>query len=247
VKAETSNPTHPEISVVIPFYNEAECAGPQIEELHPVLLALARPFEIVAVDDGSTDRTLEILRGGKAAHPELRVVHLAANSGQSAATAAGFAAARGALVFVMDGDLQADPADIPPMLARLEQGDCDAVCGWRRERRDGWLRRASGRIANAARNLVTGDRVADTGCPLKLFRAEFLRRIPAFKGMHRFLPALVRMEGARVAEMPVRHRPRPAGRSKYGVWNRAWVGSADLLGVRWLKSRHIDCRSEEVW
>jgi len=246
MRAETPGPARPEISVVIPFYNEAECAGPQIEALYPVLRSLGRSFEILAVDDGSTDRTLEVLKAEKARHPELRVVRLAANSGQSAATAAGFAAARGALVFVMDGDLQADPADIPPMLARLEQGDCDAVCGWRQRRQDGWLRRASGRIANGVRNRVSGDRVIDTGCPLKLFRAEFLRRIPVFRGMHRFLPTLVRMEGARVAEMPVRHRPRPAGRSKYGVWNRVWAGSADLLGVRWLRSRHIRCHAEEI-
>ncbi|HOX06635.1 MAG TPA: hypothetical protein PK280_09550, partial [Planctomycetota bacterium] len=125
-------------------------------------------------------------------------------------------------------------------------GDCDAVCGWRRERRDGWLRRISSLVGRTARRLLIGDRVADTGCPLKLFRAEFLRRIPVFRGMHRFLPALAATAGARVVQMPVRHRPRPAGRSKYGVWNRAWAGLADLLGVRWLISRQISCRAEEV-
>lgn len=232
--------------MVIPFFNEAECAGPQLEALDPVLRSLGRRVEIVAVDDGSADRTPEILRAEQARRPELRVIRLEPHSGQSAATAAGFAAARGALVFVMDGDLQTDPADIPAMLARLDAGDCDAVCGWRRERRDGWLRRISSLVGRTARRLLIGDRVADTGCPLKLFRAEFLRRIPVFRGMHRFLPALAATAGARVVQMPVRHRPRPAGRSKYGVWNRAWAGLADLLGVRWLISRQISCRAEEV-
>lgn len=235
-----------DLSVVIPFYNEAECAGLQVESLRPVLAALGRTFEIVAVDDASTDRTPEVLRTAREGCPELRILRLCQHGGQSAATAAGLAAARSGLVVIMDGDLQADPADIPVMLERLDTGDCDAVCGWRQGRRDSWLRRISGRVANRIRNLMTGDRVTDTGCPLKLFRAEFLRGIPLFRGMHRFLPTLARMAGARVVEIPVRHRPRAAGRSKYGFWNRLFVGAADLLAVRWLKNRRLDLRAEEV-
>jgi len=240
------DPGRPYISVVIPVYNEAECVGPQIEALYTVLPGLGRPFEIVMVDDGSTDRTPEILKAEKARRRELRVVRLLENRGQSAASAAGFAAMRGEVAFVLDGDLQSDPADIPPMLERLERGDCDAVCGWRTKREDNWLRRASSRIANGVRNWVSGDQVTDTGCPIKLFRAGFLRRIPVFKGMHRFLPTLVKFEGARVVELPVRHRPRLAGRSKYGLWNRAFKSAADLLAVRWLKSRHVHYRAEEI-
>ena len=160
--------------------------------------------------------------------------------------AAGFAAARGEVAVTLDADLQDEPEDIAKLLARLGAGDCEAVCGWREKRHDNWLRRVSSRIANGVRNWVSGDDIIDTGCTLKVYRTEYLRKIKMFKGAHRFLPTLLKMEGARVEQLPVRHHPRAAGRSKYGVWNRLFKSSADLLAVRWMKSRHIRYQAEEI-
>jgi glycosyltransferase involved in cell wall biosynthesis len=198
------------------------------------------------IDDGSTDRTLELLRAERALHPELRVIRFLKNCGQSAAMAAGFAAARGEVAVTLDADLQDEPADIAKLLQRLEAGGCEAVCGWREKRHDNWLRRVSSRIANGVRNWVSGDDIIDTGCTLKVYKTEYLKRIRMFKGGHRFLPTLLKMEGARIEQLPVRHNPRLAGRSKYGVWNRLFKSSADLLAVRWMKSRQIRYQAEEV-
>jgi glycosyltransferase involved in cell wall biosynthesis len=190
--------------------------------------------------------------------PAVRVIRQARNAGQSAALDAGFRHARGAIVVTLDADLQNDPADIPLLLARLEGGSAsgesgkgaepfDVVCGVRMGRRDSWVRRLSSGIANAVRNRLTHESVTDVGCTLRACRAEYLRRIPAWKGMHRFLPTLLRMEGARIAEVGVSHRPRRFGKPKYNIRNRIWRASADLLGVRWLQSRWIDRRlAEEV-
>lgn len=240
----TSDQPTPELSVVVPAYNEAESIAPLLERLWPVLAGLGRAFEVLVVDDGSTDGTSERLRAEKRRRPELRAIRLARHSGQSAAMAAGFAAARGGAVVTLDADLQNDPADIPALLAAL--AGADVVCGWRRDRRDNWQRRLVSRLANAVRNLVSGERISDTGCSLRAYRAEYLRRLRPFRGMHRFLPTLLRMEGARVIEMPVVHHPRRAGRSKYGTWGRLLPGLVDLLAVRWMKSRRLDCRAEEL-
>lgn len=234
------------LSVVVPVYNEAECVGPLCAALWPVLSALGGSFEVILVDDGSTDRTPELLAEEKKKRPELRVIRLIENGGQSAAMACGFDHARGEVVVTLDADLQNDPADIPALLARIDSGECDAVCGWRQKRQDNWLRRTSSRIANAVRNRLSGETVSDTGCSLKAYRTEFLRKIKMFKGMHRFLPTLLKMEGARVMEVPVGHHPRHAGQAKYGVWNRAFKSFGDLLAVRWMKKRRIDYRAEEV-
>jgi glycosyltransferase involved in cell wall biosynthesis len=234
--------------VVIPLYQEAENVAPLLEELVPVLRSLGSPYEIVMIDDGSTDGTAARLDEQRAMEPRLRVLTFARNHGQSAALDAGFQAARGEIVITMDGDLQCDPAAIPTLLDHLETHDC--VCGQRQQRRDTLVRRLSSRIANGIRNLLTGDRVRDTGSPLKVIRAEHLRRIPRFNGMHRFLPTLLRrIGGARVIEVPVPHRPRQAGRSKYGIGNRALRGLRDCFGVRWLRARglryHDDLRAED--
>jgi glycosyltransferase involved in cell wall biosynthesis len=234
------------VSVVVPVYNEAECVGPLCEALWAVLPGLGRPFEVLLVDDGSTDATPGLLAAEKARRPELRVIRLRRNSGQSAAMACGFNSARGEAVVTLDADLQNDPRDIPALLARLDSGECDVVCGWRRQRQDNWLRRVSSRIANGVRNRLSGETIADTGCSLKAYRTSFLRRIKMYNGMHRFLPTLLKMEGARVIEMPVNHQPRLAGQAKYGVWNRVFRSFHDLLAVRWMKLRHIDCDAEEV-
>jgi glycosyltransferase involved in cell wall biosynthesis len=235
-----------DLSVVVPVYNEAECVGPLCEALWAVLPGLGRSFEVVLVDDGSRDDTPRLMAAEKARRPELRVVRLKRNCGQSAAMACGFDHARGEVTVNLDADLQNDPRDIPALLARIDSGECDAVCGWRQKRQDNWLRRVSSRIANAVRNRLSGETITDTGCSLKAYRTRFLRRIKMYKGMHRFLPTLLKMEGARVVEVPVNHQPRLAGKAKYGVWNRVFKSFRDLLAVRWMKSRHIDYEAEEV-
>ena len=234
----------PDISVVVPFYDEADSVDPVLDELFGVLERIGRPFEVVAVDDGSRDETPAHLRAQRTRRPALRVVRFERNAGQSAAFSAGFRIARGGVIVTMDGDGQNDPADIPRLLERLKEAD--AVFGVRARRRDSWLRRISSRIGNAVRRAATGDRARDTGCSLKAFPRDAATRIPAFNGMHRFLPALLGYAGLRTAEVEVNHRPRERGRSKYGVWNRLGRGIADLVGVRWLRKRWLTYRIAEV-
>jgi len=235
-----------ELSVVVPVYNEAECVAPLCAALYAVLPGLGRSFEVVLVDDGSSDDTTKLLAAEKERRESLRVVRLKRNCGQSAAMACGFDHARGRVTVTLDADLQNDPADIPGLLAKIDSGECDAVCGWRRKRQDNWLRRISSKIANGVRNKLSGETITDTGCSLKAYKTEYLRKIKMFKGMHRFLPTLLKLEGARVMEVPVGHRPRHAGQAKYGVWNRVFKSFRDLLAVRWMKRRHIDYDAEEM-
>jgi glycosyltransferase involved in cell wall biosynthesis len=231
------------LSVVVPVYNEAPNLRPLAAEIHAALEPLGRPYEVLFVDDGSTDDGPRILAELAAADPRLRILRLPRNCGQSAAFAAGFRAARGEVVVTLDADLQNDPADIPRLLAELPGRD--VVCGVRVARRDSSLRRFSSRIANAVRNRVTHESIADVGCSLRAYRIEFLHRIPMFDGMHRFLPTLLRLEGAVIVEVPVAHRPRRYGRAKYNIRNRLWRALADLVAVRWMQSRWIDRRSAE--
>ena len=226
------------LSVVIPAYNEEPNVEPCYRELAEVLAALGRPCEVIFVDDGSTDGTFRVLAGLAAADPRVRVIRFRRNAGQTAGLDAGFRAARGAVVVTMDADLQNDPRDIPALLERLQS--YDAVCGWRVSRQDPWSKRMGSRVANAVRRRFTGDGVHDTGCMLKAFRRSALDRLRLYRGMHRFLPALLRLEGCRVTEVPVRHRRRRAGRSKYGNWSRLWVGLADLWAVRWMARRRLE-------
>jgi glycosyltransferase involved in cell wall biosynthesis len=228
----------PRVSIVVPVYNEEESLPVLAEEIGAAMAEVTPDYELLWVDDGSTDGGPAVLARLAAADPRVRVLRLRRNSGQSAALAAGFANARAEVVVTLDADLQNDPADIPRLLAALD--GCDVVCGVRTARQDTWVRRLSSRIANGVRNRLTHEAVTDVGCTLRAARAEHLRRIPVFKGMHRFLPTLLRMEGARVREVPVRHRPRRYGEAKYGIGNRLWRGIADLLAVRWLQSRWID-------
>jgi glycosyltransferase involved in cell wall biosynthesis len=233
----------PELSVVIPAYNEEANVEACHQELASVLEAHGQPFEIIFVDDGSIDGTADALRRITRADPRVRVLRLRRNTGQSAALDAGFRAVRGAVVVTMDADLQNDPHDIPNLLAALPGHD--AVCGWRVDRRDPWTKRVASRVANVVRDRVTGDGVHDTGCSLKAFRREAVQRLRLYRGMHRFLPALLQIEGLRVAEVPVSHRPRRAGVSKYGNWQRLWTGLSDLWAVRWMARRHLRYEVEE--
>ena len=226
-----------EVSVVAPVYNERENLTPLVDELLAVLRPTRIPFEIVLVDDGSKDGSSEAIDTLAAVHPEVRGVHFKANCGQTAAFDAGFKHARGAIVVTIDADLQNDPRDIPALLRALEGHD--AAVGYRAERRDDPLRRISSKLANAVRNRLSGDDIIDTGCSLKAFRVDALREIKLWNGMHRFLPTLIKFEGRSVVQIPVNHRPRLTGTSKYGVWNRLFRSSVDLLAVRWMKSRRL--------
>jgi glycosyltransferase involved in cell wall biosynthesis len=225
----------PDLSVVIPVYNEEENLAHLWPELRAVLEGLGSSFEVIFVDDGSRDRSAEIIRGFRDADRRVRLVRLKANAGETAATDAGFKAARGRYVVTMDADLQNDPHDIPNLLSHLEQWD--AVTGWRVRRDDPLVRRASSRIANRIRNALSDESIRDSGCTFRAFRRECLRTLTLYRGFHRFIPTLLRMRGYRVLEVPVNHRPRRFGRSKYGIGNRALIAFVDLLAVRWMKDR----------
>jgi glycosyltransferase involved in cell wall biosynthesis len=225
----------PRLSIVVPFCNEADNVEPLHRELDAALAELPGGVEFLYVDDGSSDATPERLLALAKRDPRIRVLRLEPNSGQSAAFEAGFRAARGEITVTLDGDLQNDPADIPRLLAEIEH--FDVVNGVRVDRHDGWLRRLSSRIGNGFRNWVTRESVTDVGCSLRAMRTVYAKRVKLFRGMHRFLPTLLRMEGATVTEIPVSHRARRHGSSKYGVGNRAFVGFVDVLAVRWMQSR----------
>jgi glycosyltransferase involved in cell wall biosynthesis len=223
----------PALSVVIPLHDEAENVTPLIDELGRVLNGIGQPAEIVVVDDGSTDRSFALLFELAAHEPRLRVVRLARNYGQTAALAAGIEHARASIIVTMDADLQNDPADIPALLGALRDG-VDVVNGWRTPRQDPWLtRRLPSRLANALISLVTGTALHDYGCTLRVMRASVAKELQLYGEMHRFIPALAADLGAHVIEMPVRHRPRRFGRSKYGL-SRTLRVLLDLLTVKFL-------------
>jgi dolichol-phosphate mannosyltransferase len=226
-----------DLSVVVPVYDEGERLPPLWTELREVLERLGLAFEVIFVDDGSRDRSAEIIRGFREADSRVRLVRLKETGGETAATDAGFKTARGRRVVVMDADLQNDPRDIPTLLSHLDHWD--AATGWRVQRAqgDGLVRRVSSRIANQFRNWMSDESIHDSGCTFRAFRRECLRGLVLYRGFHRFIPTLLRMRGYRVIEVPVSHRPRRFGRSKYGVLNRAAVAFADLLAIRWMKAR----------
>lgn len=236
----------PHISVVIPFFNEEGNVIPLVEELVPLVRRLDPGFEVVAIDDGSEDGTDAELREVRRRHPAVRHLRMRENAGQTAAFEAGFRVVRGDVVVTMDGDQQIDPADIAPMYALLRDQGVDFVYGWRRNRRDNFVKRVSTRVANGVRNFLTRERIHDTGCPLKVFRREIIDRLKLYDGMHRFFITLAHMDGFRSAEMVVNHRPRRHGKSKYGVWNRMFRALRDCLVVRWMASRHLRYACEEV-
>jgi len=231
-------PDHVAVSVVLPIYNERENLGTLVDE---ILVAFqGRAYEIVAVDDRSTDGShgeLERLARGRAG---VRILRLRRHAGQSAALVAGWDSARGEIVVTLDADGQNDPADAPGLVdALVRDATLAAVAGVRVRRRDAAWKRMQSRIANAVRNGITGDRIRDTGCGLKVFRRAALVDLPRFDGMHRFLPTLIRLRGGRVAEVPVNHRARRFGRSHYGMWNRTFRGLCDAMAVRWMAHRTL--------
>jgi glycosyltransferase involved in cell wall biosynthesis len=233
----------PTLSIVLPVYNEADSLAPLWQELLDVLPGLAASVEVVFVDDGSTDGSAEILQRLAKEDPRVRLIRFEANAGLSAAFYAGLQAARGRLIATMDSDLQNDPRDIAMLMTHL--GDADAVVGWRQVRHDSWLKRMSSRIANAVRKAVSGDRVEDSACSLRVMRRECVVAVPPFTGMHRFMPTLLKTAGFRVVQIRVNHRARQHGRSKFGVSDRAFSAFADLLVVRWMMRRRLRYRIAE--
>lgn len=227
-----SMPSSPAISVVVPLYNEEDNVAEMQQQIDAALAG--RDYELVLVDDGSKDATLARIVPG----PRVRVIVFAKNSGQSAAMHAGIHQSKGDVIVTLDGDLQNDPADIPAMIAKLDEAPgYDLVCGYRAKRKDTTFKRLQSRIANFVRSRFVGDHVRDTGCTLKVMRRDCREALLLFNGMHRFIPALIRNMGWRVTEMPVNHRPRIHGVSKYGFGNRALRATMDMFGVRWLNSR----------
>lgn len=228
-------PPSPAISVVVPLYNEQDNV---VELQSQIANALAgHDYELVLVDDGSTDATVSRVQPGG----RVRLLQFEKNAGQSAAMHAGIHNARGQVIVTLDGDLQNDPADIPAMIAKLDEG-YDLVCGYRAKRKDTGFKRLQSRIANFVRSRFVGDHVRDTGCTLKVMRTPCREALLLFNGMHRFIPALIGNMGFRVTEMPVNHRPRIHGVSKYGFGNRALRATRDMFGVRWLNSRRTTYR-----
>jgi glycosyltransferase involved in cell wall biosynthesis len=229
----------PELSIVIPVHDEEANLPYLWSELRGVLDGLGLDVEVVFVDDGSRDGSAEVIRSLRDAAPYVRLVRLKTHSGESAATDAGFKAARGRRVVTMDADLQNDPRDIPRLLAQLDVWD--AATGWRVRRGDGdsLVRRLASRGANRLRNALSAESIQDSGCTFRAFRRECLRGLVLYRGLHRFIPTLLRMRGYRVVEVPVAHRPRRFGRSKYGILNRGGGAFVDLLVVRWMKNRRL--------
>jgi dolichol-phosphate mannosyltransferase len=231
----SDNTNSPAVSVVVPLYNEEENVKVLQSELTAALAGI--DYEIIFVDDGSHDQTVARVEVG----PRIRVLRFEKNAGQSAAMYAGMQSVRGATVVLIDGDLQNDPADIPKLLAEIERG-ADLVCGYRAQRKDTTVKRMTSRIANFVRSRFTKDGVRDTGCTLKAMRRECVSALIPFKGMHRFIPAFVKGAGFRLVEVPVNHRPRRFGESKYGLGNRAVRATVDMFGVRWMLSRRLHYR-----
>jgi dolichol-phosphate mannosyltransferase len=231
------------ISVVVPVFNEEENLPILVPRIVEVLKPLGKTYEMIFVDDGSTDRSRQLLKEMVSQYPQIRILGFKKNCGETAAGSAGLKEARGEIVITIDADLQNDPKDIPAMLEYLK--NYDMVTGWRQKREDSWVKRITSRIANRVRNQLSGETIRDSGCTFRAYKRECLQNIKLYKGMHRFMPTLVKMEGFRVIEIPIAHHPRKFGVSKYTTWNRMWRAFIDLLAVKWMGSRHIHYEIEE--
>ena len=239
------NPPYPPyLSLVIPAYNEEENVPTLLRRVGEALAQIGRPFEVILIDDGSTDRTPQLLAEAMSDHQWLRVLRMRRNSGQSAAFDAGFKAARGQIIATIDADLQNDPEEIPRLLPMLE--GYDMITGWRKDRHDTRFRRLQTRIANRIRNWISQETIQDSASSLKIYRRHCLEGMQLYTGMHRFFPTLVKMRGYTVLETPVKHSPRFAGTAKYGFRNRALKALVDLLAVRWMNKRYIRYEADEV-
>ena len=228
----------PAVSVIVPVYNEEENVSISQSRLRVKFRVF--DHELIFVDDGSADQTVARIEPAS----NVRLLRFEKNAGQSAAMYAGLQAARGTILVLIDGDLQNDPADIPKLVDEISRG-ADLVCGYRALRRDTRVKRLTSRIANAVRSRYTKDGVRDTGCSLKAMRRECVSALIPFKGMHRFIPALIKDAGYRLVEIPVNHRPRRFGQTKYGLGNRAVRATTDMFGVRWLLSRRLNYKIRE--
>ncbi|MGK5594737.1 MAG: glycosyltransferase family 2 protein [Parachlamydiaceae bacterium] len=228
---------NPIYSIVIPLKNEEENIRDLVEEIVPVMNALKSSWELICIDDGSTDQTLFYLKELQQEHANLRILAFEKNYGQSSAFDAGFKAAKGQFIITMDGDRQNDPRDIPSLIALADQADL--VTGHRVNRKDPFSKRIISRFANFIRSRFCRDEVPDTGCSLKLYRRECLDKIKLYQGMHRFLPALFKIEGFKIAVVPVNHRERVKGYTKYHFFNRSFNTVADMLAVRWMSNRRL--------
>jgi len=224
-------------TILIPAYNEAENIGPLLFEIQEVMQALNEPWEVIVIDDASTDETWQQLESTQKRISQLRAFRHSKQSGQSNALETGIQQAKGEIIIMLDGDGQNDPHDIPKLLEKIEGVDC--VSGCRVNRKDTWLKRTYSKIANSIRRAFLHDGITDTGCSLKAFRKQALHKLKFYKGMHRFLPALLQIEGYKVIEVPVSHRPRLHGTSKYNILNRGLCTLTDLLAVCWMRKRRI--------
>jgi glycosyltransferase involved in cell wall biosynthesis len=231
------------ISVVVPVFNEEGNLPILIPKLVQVLNPLGLAYEMIFVDDGSSDGSRGILREMASQYPSLRIIGLKKNRGLSTALLAGIREVRGEKIVTLDSDLQNNPEDIPRLLSYLDR--YDMATGWRQKRDDPWLKRISSKIANAIRNRLSGEEIYDSACTLRAFKRECIKEIPVFNGMHRFLSTLVKMKGYRIIEVPVLHHSRRFGKAKYNIRNRALRSFIDLLGVRWMKRRRIQYDIEE--
>ncbi len=226
-----------EISVVVPVFNEYENLRPLTDRIQEVMKDKEYKYEIIYVDDGSTDGSSRLMDELAKECAILKVFHFSQNNGQSAAFYAGFKEAQGKFIATMDADLQVDPADLFLLIPFINK--YDMVVGLRSKREDNIVKKISSQVANGVRNWLTNENIQDTGCPLKLLRSEVVESIYPFKGMHRFLPTLARMDGFKVKEVPISHFPRKFGQSKYGINNRLWRGLLDTLVIRWMQKRKI--------
>ncbi|MDD4456515.1 MAG: glycosyltransferase family 2 protein [Syntrophotalea acetylenica] len=231
------------ISYVIPVFNEEGNLEKLFDELRPVAEKLGIPYEVLFVDDGSRDGSLAVIHNLACMYTEVRWLSMDRNCGQSAALYVGFQQVRGDVIVTMDADLQNDPADIPKLLDYF--GEYQMVNGWRTDRQDTWSKKVGSRIGNFVRNFLTGEDIHDTGCSLKVMEAAKVKRIKLFRGLHRFLPTLMRLEGARVIEVPVNHRARLCGHSKYSNLSRGIEGFYDVIAVRWMIKRHLKVAIKE--
>jgi glycosyltransferase involved in cell wall biosynthesis len=231
------------ISVVVPVYNEEENLPILIPQLNEVFKGIGESYEMIFVDDGSSDGSRKILKEMVSQYPQIRILGFKKNCGETAAGAAGLKETKGDVIITIDADLQNDPKDIPRMLEYLKE--YDMVTGWREKREDSWAKQITSKIANSIRNWLSGEAIRDSGCTFRVYKRKCLQNLKYYKGMHRFMPTLVKLEGFRVIEIPIAHHPRKFGKSKYTTWNRMWRAFVDLLAVKWMKSRSIHYEIEE--